>query len=254
MNNFAADDFNVQDYVNDLNTDDKINFLTTAEFTKMQPVYRGSNYVYLTVLQNNLNDRLLSIYKPIEGLMELFDFDINTLPNRELVAFEIDQLLKWSIVPSIVVRDGPMGLGSVQEYIHHDPTQNYFHFVEDEENKKQLIKIAVFDLLINNADRKGGHIIKSISGELLAIDNALSFHSEKKLRTVIWDYSTQAIEENIIDDLVDLKKALQQNKSKIQNLLSNEEMHALIERCNEIIKEPFLPSMYPWRCWPWPLI
>ena len=87
MNNFVADDFNVQDYDNDLNINDKINFLTTAEFKKIQPIYRGSNYVYLTVLQNNLNDRLLSINKPIEGLMELFDFVIMFLAGIYILYF-----------------------------------------------------------------------------------------------------------------------------------------------------------------------
>ena len=254
MNDFIADDFHFQDYVNDLNTDDKINFLSSAEFTKIEPIYRGSNYVYLTILKNNKNEQFLGVYKPIDGLMRLIDFDVSTLPHREALAFEIDQLLQWSIVPAIVVRDGPMGAGSLQEFIPHDPSKNYFHFVENENNKEQLIKIAIFDLLINNADRKGGHIIQATSGDLWGIDNALAFHSEKKLRTIIWDYSTQEIEKNLIDDLTNLKKALNKNELKFINLLNEQEIHALNERCEEIINTPVLPSMYPWRCWPWPLI
>jgi uncharacterized repeat protein (TIGR03843 family) len=254
VNDFITDDFNIQDYVNNLNTDNKINFLTSADFIKMQPIYRGSNYVYLTILQNNLNEQLLGVYKPIDGLIGLFDFDVSTLPHREVAAFEIDQLLQWSIVPSIVIRDGPMGIGSLQEFVPHDSSKNYFHFVENEDNKEQLMKIAIFDLLINNADRKGGHIIQDMSGNLWGIDNALTFHSEKKLRTVIWDYSTQKIEKNIIDDLVDLQKSLNHNELKFSNLLTEQEIHALNERCDEIITTRVLPSMYPWRCWPWPLI
>ena len=254
MNDFVTDEFNFQDYVNNLYPDDKIGFLASAEFVKMQQIYRGSNYVYLTLLQNSLDEQLLAVYKPVDGLMQLFDFDIYTLPNRELAAYEVDQFLKWSIVPSVVVRDGPMGIGSLQEFVNHDPSKNYFHFAENEINKDQLIKIAIFDLLINNADRKGGHIIKNMSGALWGIDNALTFHSEKKLRTVIWDYANQKIEKKLINELVDLKKALNQNELKLENLLSQDEIYALIERCNEIINEPVLPNIYPWRCWPWPLI
>ena len=143
MNDFVTDEFNFQDYVNNLYPDDKIGFLASAEFVKMQQIYRGSNYVYLTLLQNSLDEQLLAVYKPVDGLMQLFDFDIYTLPNRELAAYEIDQFLKWSIVPSVVVRDGPMGIGSLQEFVNHDPSKNYFHFAENEINKDQLIKIAI---------------------------------------------------------------------------------------------------------------
>ncbi|MDG1990605.1 MAG: SCO1664 family protein [Dehalococcoidia bacterium] len=254
INDFLNQDIDNSSSNNQYSLDEKLDFLANAEIVEINPIYRGSNYVYLTLLKNHKSQKMLSIYKPVDGLQPLFDFDITTLPDRELSAFVLDQLLGWNLIPAIVIRNGPLGVGSLQEFIYHDPNNNYFDFINEPAHHPSLLQIAVFDLLANNADRKGGHVIQDSSKNFWAIDNALSFHTEEKLRTVIWDFAEKKIPDNLISDIKVLSNILESNKNKLSSSINQLEIESLLVRCNELACNPIMPKIYPWRCWPWPLI
>ena len=147
----------------------------------------GSNYSFLVSLEYNGN-QLEAIYKPGKGQMPLWDFPSESLADREVAAYIICEALGWNLVPPTVIRhNADFGKGSVQLFIPHDPDQNYFTF--SKKMKERLIPVALFDLVINNADRKGSHILMDERKEMWLIDHGLCFHTEPKLRTVIWDFS-----------------------------------------------------------------
>jgi len=140
------------------------------------------------------------VYKPQKGEMPLWDFPEESLAARESAAYLVSEALGWELVPPTIMRpDGPFGPGSYQYFIPHDPEQHYFTF--DEAIHKRLRPTALFDLIINNADRKGGHILLGEDGHIWLIDHGLCFHAQPKLRTVIWDFSGQPIESPLLDSL-----------------------------------------------------
>jgi uncharacterized repeat protein (TIGR03843 family) len=155
--------------------------LRDASVRELTPVYDSSNYVFLAHLEHPERGAGLAIYKPARGERPLSDFPHGTLHRREVAAYELARLLGWDLVPPTVEFDGPHGEGSLQLYITHDPAEHYFVLRDDEALTEQLVRLAVFDLLANNADRKGGHILCDGTRRLWAIDNGLCFHIEEKL-------------------------------------------------------------------------
>ncbi len=136
------------------------------------------------------DDQLLAIYKPQRGERPLWDFPRGTLCNREVAAREVSEALGWAIVPDTVLRDGPVGLGMMQRFVHHDPEEHYFTLLA--EHGDEFRRMAAFDIVINNTDRKGGHCLRAADGSIFGIDHGVSFHTEWKLRTVIWDFALRA--------------------------------------------------------------
>jgi uncharacterized repeat protein (TIGR03843 family) len=158
------------------------------------------------------------------------------------------------VPPTILRQDGPAGRGSLQYYIDADPERHYFNFTEEE--KQQLRPVAVFDLLINNADRKGGHILLDHDDRLWLIDHGVSFHRDDKLRTVVWDFIEETIPEQLVDDLQRFRQALQddQIRAEFLALLSQPEVTALLDRAADLIQRPRFPAPGPGRPYPWPLV
>lgn len=233
--------------------------LREATFGELEGVYDSSNYVFLARLDHSERGSGLGIYKPARGERPLSDFRLGTLHHREVAAYELSTLLGWDIVPPTVEADGPHGEGSLQLYIAHNPAEHYFVLREDEALTDQLVRLAVFDLLANNADRKGGHVLCDGGRRLWAIDNGLCFHQQEKLRTVIWDFAGTSIPEPLLDDLRRLQACLQvsattEEARRVTERLRPAERAALQGRLGHLLDEPVLPSMYPWRCTPWPLI
>ena len=137
---------------------------------------------------------LPAVYKPIRGEQPLWDFPDNTLARREVAAYLVSEALGFHFVPYTTLReDGPFyGEGSLQQYIEYDPEYHYFSF--SQEDKERLRPVAFFDLLVNNADRKGSHVlIEKDTDKLWVIDHGICFHEEDKLRTVIWDFAGKPI-------------------------------------------------------------
>ena len=199
----------------------------------------GSNYTFLVNVQHN-GKELQAVYKPSKGEQPLWDFPDHTLAHREVAAYLVSEALGWHFVPYTALReDGPYGPGSIQQFIEYDPNYHYFNF--SEEDKARLEPVMLFDLLCNNADRKGSHVIFEEETEVMwLIDHGLCFHEEDKLRTVIWDYAGQPIP-------VDLLKALAHLPSDenlfadLQPYLSPNEIAALLARAETLTASGIYP-------------
>jgi len=214
----------------------------------------SSNYTFLINVSNG-DLQAMAIYKPIRGERPLWDFPEGTLALREVAAYVVSQALGWQLVPPTVLRDGPHGPGAVQLYIEADPEQHYFTFGPDHPQAAQ--RIALFDVLVNNADRKAGHCLMDTQGHIWAIDHGICFSAEPKLRSVIWDYAGQPIPAEMLEDLQSFKKQLGQDnelKRVLAQLLSDEEVETLARRLDELIKQSAFPVPGPQRHYPWPLI
>ena len=202
----------------------------------------SSNYTFLTSITYKKSS-CKAVYKPQKGETPLWDFTPDTLANRETAAFLISEALSWGYVPPTIIRsDAPFGRGSLQWFITHNPEMNYFTF--SEEIKENLRPVVVFDMILNNADRKGSHVIIDDQGQIWLIDHGICFHHEPKLRTVIWDFIGERISDQIILDLHLLNEKLSPNSplmSELEKLLSLQELTALKRRIEHIIKVPFFP-------------
>ncbi|MEX0789680.1 MAG: SCO1664 family protein [Actinomycetota bacterium] len=210
----------------------------------------SSNYTFLARLGDSGN---LVVYKPRRGESPLWDFPQGTLCQREAAAFVVCTALGWSYVPATILRDGPHGTGMVQQYIEHDPKFHAFNLTP--EHDEELKQIAVFDLIVNNADRKGGHVLREASGPLRAIDHGVCFHAEPKLRTVLWDYIGDPVPEDTIAAVEALCGAVEgEIAAQIGELLLPEEIDALLRRAQAILKAPVFPEPGPGRPYPWPPI
>ena len=231
--------------------------LREAEIGELHLLPDSSNYVFLAELTHAELGAGLAVYKPGRGERPLHDFPDGTLHHREVAAFELSRLLGWGLVPPTVVREGEHGPGSLQLFVAHDPTLHYFALRERSALRPQLVRIAAFDLAANNADRKAGHVLLAADDRLWAIDNALCFHRDGKLRTVIWDFAGERIDAGALRDLERVERQLRDGAPEADALagqLSGAEREALAERLGGLIAEPALPQIFPWRCWPWPLI
>lgn len=197
-----------------------------------------------------------AIYKPRHGERPLWDFPEGTLCQREVAAWLVSDFLGWRIVPPTVLRDGPMGHGSVQLFIPHDPRIHYFTLVEDSCHDRELARIATFDLLVNNADRKASHILLGEDARLYGIDHGVCFHVQTKLRTVVWDLGPAELEMSWHEDLARLADALSDPTHELAEaigcLLSPREVGVLELRAKTLAKLEALPDLdehrrpYPW--------
>ncbi len=214
----------------------------------------GSNYTFLTEVR--LESQVLqAVYKPTRGERPLWDFPAASLAHREVAAYLISEALGMGMVPETVYRrKAPVGPGSLQRYIEHDPECHYFNL--DDEERQRLRPVALFDILINNADRKGGHVLLDASNHIWLIDHGICFHVEDKLRTVIWDFAGEPIPDELLAALVRLRDRLAPDSalvSLLQRHLSSGEVRALAERADEILGMRVFPNPNPdRRPIPWP--
>jgi len=214
----------------------------------------SSNYTFLTTVRDP-SLQCLAVYKPQRGERPLWDFAEGTLCLREVAAYLVSQTLGWSFIPPTVLRDGPHGLGSVQLFIDAEAEAHYFTF--QDEHVPELQRIALFDCLTNNADRKSGHCLRGKDGHIWAVDNALTFHTDYKLRTVIWDFAGQPIPGDLLQDLRAFRDRLAQPDPLVEalaQLLAAEEMEALKRRLGALLKKAAFPEPGPGRHIPWPPI
>jgi uncharacterized repeat protein (TIGR03843 family) len=191
-----------------------------------------------------------AVYKPGRGERPLWDFP-PALYRREVAAYLLSEALGWGLVPLTIEREGPFGDGSLQSFVPADFEQHYFTLKEHAAHHERLKQICVFDLLANNADRKGGHCLVCDEG-IFAIDNGLTFHVQPKLRTVIWDFGGEPIAAPLLDDVrrvieADLPDAL-------AALLTRDERAALVARGRELLDEGVFPVDSSGMRYPWPLV
>ncbi len=226
-------------------------FLERGEITACDLLYNGSNHVFLIELMNK-GKVVRAIYKPRRGEAPLYDFPDGTLYKREYAAFLISQALEWFLIPPTVIRDGPHGIGSVQWFV--DTTKGVDYDSLRVKDLSELKQVALFDYLVNNADRKAGHCLEGRDGRLWVVDHGLTFNTVPKLRTVIWDFSGQSIPRKLVSDVTALRQKLNRVKplkEALYRLLAVSEVEALGARLNKIISNPLFPFPESRRSVPW---
>jgi uncharacterized repeat protein (TIGR03843 family) len=208
----------------------------------------GSNYTFLVTVHHK-GKEYPAVYKPLRGEQPLWDFPENTLAGREVAAYLVSEALGFHFIPYTTLRDdGPYGGGSLQQYIEYDPEYHYFSFTI--EDKRLLKPVVLFDLLCNNADRKGSHVFfENGTHKLYAIDHGICFHEDDKLRTVLWDFGGQKIPEELLAPLSGVKNVL----PSLEPYLNSRERSALCSRAESIIKRGVFPRQpRDRRAMPWP--
>jgi len=221
-----------------------------GEIISYQLTPMGSNYTFLVKLSWEGNESL-AIYKPRDGEAPLWDFPSGTLYKREYAAYLLSEILGWNIVPFTVIRDGPHGIGSVQEFIEHDPRQNYYTL--EDGCADQLRVIACFDLVANSTDRKANHLLIGDSGKIWSIDHGLTFHSDMKVRTVIWDFCSEPIPTPLLESVAQLRERLELPASRdigmpdqlldLVTVLPEDEVVALKRRLDWVLEERVFPGL-----------
>ena len=214
----------------------------------------STNYTFLARVADTESDAL-AVYKPQRGERPLWDFASGTLCERETAAFVVSEALGWGLVPPTILRDGPLGLGAVQLFVHHDPEVHYLTL--DSPDPTAVSRLAAFDVIINNADRKSGHVLCDETGRLWAIDHGISFHVEPKLRTVIWELAGSPLPTAIAGDATRLTDALKDPRSAtrvaLERLLRADEIDAAVSRARELVESGRFPDADDTRpAVPWP--
>jgi hypothetical protein len=214
----------------------------------------SSNYTFLVTIHNDTLQGL-AVYKPQRGERPLWDFPQGSLCLREYAAYLVSAALGWGFVPPTVLREGPYGVGVVQLYVDVDPEANYFTLRQHYSHDCQ--RLAAFDALINNTDRKAGHCLLGSDGRIWSIDHGVTFHAQPKLRTVIWDFRGQPIPTDILADLRAFQQRLAQPKDHLVvvlgRLLSAQEMRALRNRLKTLLAQGTFPQPPDdWPSVPWP--
>ena len=198
------------------------------------------------------DERGYGVYKPQAGEAPLWDFPSGTLYRRERATYVMSRLLGWDLVPPTVEREGEMGVGSLQLYVPPVKQSNYFNLLED--HADDALRMAVFDLVVNNADRKAGHCFVAQAGGVWGIDHGLTFHPHPKLRTVIWDFGGEPIPPALLTDIRRVHTELETRQKlarQLNDLLMSVEMEALIERIQQVLAHPEFPCLQRRRGVPW---
>jgi hypothetical protein len=232
-----------------------LDMLTAGDVTVMGLLPYSSNYTFLARVDRG-DDSLLAVYKPRRGERPLWDFPAGSLAAREVAAWLVSEAAGWGIVPPTVLRtDAPLGEGSLQTFIDHDPERHYFVLME--ERLQDFDVFTAFDAVINNADRKAGHVIEDRTGKIWAVDHGLSFNVDPKLRTVIWQFAEERLGPRIRQTLESLGAELASRgdlHERVAKLLSRAEADATLGRIEALLVEDRFPSPGADRPLPWPLI
>ena len=191
------------------------------------------------------------IYKPVAGERPLWDFPDGTLAGREYVSFLLSDGLGMDLVPPTILRDGPAGLGMVQRWIDVDDQIDLgSYFAQD---RQELRRLALFDAIINNTDRKIGHLLPDQKGHLFACDHGVTFHTEDKLRTVLWQWAGDALTEEEFGTLDQTLTFIDSNISSLDTHLTEEEIEATCARINKLRSDGIMPlPSEDWPAIPWP--
>ena len=212
----------------------------------------SSNGTFLVTVTTG-EEAVRAIYKPGRGERPLWDFP-DGLWRREVAAYALGEALGWQLVPPTIEvgEDAPLGEGSLQFFIEADFDQHYFPLKEEGEHDRAFKRVATFDVLANNADRKGGHCLVDADGHIWGIDHGLCFHTLPKLRTVIWDFAGDALEP---EDEEDVRRLVESGlPDSVSRLLDPEEGQALHKRAQHLLREQQLPEPRADHPFPWPLV
>jgi uncharacterized repeat protein (TIGR03843 family) len=262
--------------------------LRRGELTVLGRIRSASNATFLC--ESTLGQRSVHcVYKPIAGEQPLWDFPDGTLAGRELGAYLVSTQLGWNIVPYTIIRDGPAGRGMLQLWIHQPgdapdtrvsdadrapdlvdlfpagkppvgylPVLRAYDYAGDEvilmhADDIRLRRMAVFDVLVNNADRKGGHILCGLDGRIYGVDHGVCLHTEDKLRTVLWGWAGKPIDDETLDAVAGLAEALRGPLADtLAGHITAREIAALRRRARALLDNPVMPTPDRHRPIPWP--
>ena len=232
----------------------------TADLSSLELLGRGeievkgrlpwrSNGAYLVELCLD-DEQGMAVYKPLQGERPLWDYP-SGLYRREVAVYLISEALGWGLVPETVLRDGPFGPGSLQRIVAVHFEDHYFTMLERPELHDFLQGICLFDLVVNNGDRKSGHCLRGEDGRVWAIDHGLCLHTEPKLRTVIWDFAGQPVPADRLDAVARLAAAPPRS---LTGLIDPAEIESLSARAAAVLRRPVFPAIRSARAYPWPLV
>lgn len=261
-----------------------------GDLTVIGRIRSASNATFLC--EAHLGDRQAHcVYKPVAGEAPLWDFPDGTLAGRELGAYLVSAALGWNVVPFTVIRDGPAGRGMVQRWVDQpgdalaegDPEElsdagpdlvdllpagkvppgylpilQAYDYAGDEvtlvhADDHRLRRMAVLDVLINNADRKGGHILAGVDGGVYGVDHGVSLHTEDKLRTVLWGWAGKPVDDDALRDVAGLRDALLGDFEEVlRPHISGREIDALYARAVGLLENPVMPGPARRSPIPWP--
>ena len=229
----------------------ELTLLTEGRVELLGRIMSGSNATFLAEVSCG-GDSAWAVYKPEAGERPLADFDAG-LYRRERAAYLLSEALGWGIVPPTVVRtDAPLGVGSLQWFIEGDQQEHYFTLYADApETHAELARIALFDYVANNTDRKSGHVLRSTDGRIWGIDHGLCFSTTYKLRTVIWDFAGDSIPAALLEDISPLAVGVPEG---LAALLDHAEVASLQRRVRNMLQEKALPVDRTGMRYPWPLV
>ena len=211
----------------------------------------SSNATFLVNLVVDEQQVGQAIYKPLKGERPLWDFEPG-LHRRELAAYRLSEAMGLDLVPPTVIRDGPLGEGSLQWFVEADHQQHYFTIYENRPDLRAALRpFAMFDVLANNTDRKSGHVLIDGDDHLWGIDHGLCFATEFKLRTVVWEFGG----EDVPPDLLTLAATIVDHVPlDVAALLADDEVDALRERAAWLVDQGVFPVDRSGRRYPWPLV
>jgi len=260
--------------------------LATGELELIGQIRNASNATL--VCDAVLGDQQVRcVYKPVRGEQPLWDFPDGTLAGREVASYLVSDALGWSVVPTTLLRDGPFGPGMVQRWIDTpepaDGLPTRLDLVDlcspdlvpegwklilsavDSRGEEvvlvhaddpRLQRMAVLDILINNADRKGGHVLEGLDGQVYGVDHGICMHTQDKLRTVLWGWAAESIPAHLLEDVVGLLETLRSEDSPLRDqlaeLITPAEVAALIDRTAAMVERPVMPEADRSRPIPWP--
>lgn len=259
--------------------------LKTGDLTIVGRIAVASNATLVCEIERpGQTEPLRCVYKPVRGERPLWDFPDGTLAGREVASYLVSDALGWGVIPTTVLRDGPLGPGMVQRWIdtvdRHPEQGTELDLVDlcrpdllpvgwlpilrayDERGDEvtlvhaddpRLQRMAVLDVIINNADRKGGHVLESLDGSVYGVDHGICLHEENKLRTVLWGWSGQAIDDGLMADVATLAERLGgPMPTQLSELITPAEVDALTARTQALIARPVMPGPDSGRPIPWP--
>ena len=230
---------------------DALELLAHAELTIEGQLVDASNAT-LYVRAEHAGVVAAAVYKPVSGERPLWDFPDGTLAEREVAAYAVSAASGWNVVPPTVLRDGPFGLGMVQLWIDVDPHVDVRSLVRH--NAEPLRPVAVLDAVINNADRKGGHLLPTPTGHIYGVDHGVCFNTDEKLRTILWGWAGEPLSEAEVDVLIRLRADLNgQLGETLAALLTVAEVRRTRRRVDRLLSSALFPTPSErWPAIPWP--
>ncbi|WP_232547953.1 SCO1664 family protein [Propioniciclava soli] len=228
----------------------ELDLLATQELTIIGRVTESSNLTFVVEFGSD-DDYAWGVYKPEVGERPLHDFPPG-LHARERAAFLLSESLGWHLVPPTVVRsDAPAGVGSVQWFVENDGEHYFTLWDGHADTHDALRRLAVFDVITNNTDRKSGHVLLDADRRVWGIDHGLCFGAFARLRTVIWDFAGDPLPDDVLVDLAPLADGL---PPEVAELLDDHEAELVRRRVRRLLRDPVLPYPTTDYAYPWPLV